>query len=115
LKGGWESFLARCAGALLDTLNRLLPPQRYLAVMQVRFGSQIEADIAELESPVPVAAATVPIVFPDDIEIQVLDLRDSKQLVGVIELITPRTRIGPKLAAPSRPSVPHTCTGALDS
>ena len=54
--------------------------------MQVRFGSQIEADIAELESPVPVAAATVPIVFPDDIEIQVLDLRDSKQLVGVIEL-----------------------------
>jgi Protein of unknown function (DUF4058) len=111
----WESFHARWAGALLDLLNRLLPPHRYLAEMQVRLGTQVEADVAEFELPVveamqangaggvavqtyapPVATASVPIVFPDDIEVQVFDLRDGKQLVGAIELISPANKDRPE-------------------
>src|ERR1700722_10888054 len=86
----WESFHAVWAGELLDALNRLLPPDRYLAEMYVRVGTQIEADVAEFElSPggsvqangaggvavqayaPPIASASVPIVLPDDIEVQV--------------------------------------------
>jgi hypothetical protein len=109
---GWETFHARWAVALLDMLNRLLPPQRYLAEVQIHIGSHIEADVAEFELPPPViaehgngseggvavqvetwappvAVQTVDIVFPDDIEVQVFDLRDGKRLVGVIELVSP--------------------------
>ena len=35
----WESFHAVWAGELLDALNRLLPPDRYLAEMHVRVGT----------------------------------------------------------------------------
>jgi hypothetical protein len=108
----WEAFHARWAVALADLLNRLLPPQRYLAEAQIHIGSHIEADVAEFELPPPViaehgdgseggvavqvetwappvAAQTLDIVFPDDIEVQVFDLRDGKRLVGAIELISP--------------------------
>lgn len=111
----WESFHAMWAGVLLEALNHVLPPHRYLAEMQVRIGTQIEADIAEFElasgdgvngdgagglavqtyAP-PVAAATIPVVFPDDIEVQVFDLRDGKQLVAVIELISPANKDRPE-------------------
>src|SRR5262249_27340057 len=108
----WEAFHGRWAVAMADMFNRLLPPQRYLAEAQIHISSRIEADVAEFELPPPViaeqgngsqggvavqietwappvAAQTVDIVFPDDIEVQVFDLRDGKRLVGVIELISP--------------------------
>ncbi len=111
----WVSFHAVWAGAIMEMLNRLLPPQRYLAEMQVNVGTQIEADVAEFELPAsegtevngaggvavetyapPAAVATVPIVFPDDIEVQVFDLRDGKQLVGVLELVSPANKDRPE-------------------
>ncbi|HWG42376.1 MAG TPA: DUF4058 family protein [Gemmataceae bacterium] len=111
---GWESFHARWAVALADTFNSLLP-QRYLAEVQIHIGTHVEADVAEFElSPSiygeetngseggvavqvqtwapPVATQTVGIVFPDDIEVQVFDLRDGKRLVAVIELISPSNK-----------------------
>jgi hypothetical protein len=110
----WVSFHGVWAGVLLETLNRLLPPHRYLAEMQVHLGTQVEADVAEFELPAveaaqangaggvalqtyapPVASATIPIVFPDDIEVQVFDLRDGKQLVAAIELISPANKDRP--------------------
>lgn len=111
---GWESFHARWAVALSDAFNRVLP-RRYLAEVQIHIGRNIEADVAEFElSPSiyaeeengsdggvaiqaqtwapPVATQTVDIVFPDDIEVQVFDLRDGKSLVAAIELISPRNK-----------------------
>jgi hypothetical protein len=111
---GWESFHARWAVALADAFNRLLP-QRYLAEVQIHIGRNLEADVAEFDlSPSvyaeegkgceggvavqiqtwapPLAAQTMDIVFPDDIEVQVFDMRDSKQLIAVIELISPRNK-----------------------
>ena len=108
----WEAFHGRWAVAFSDLLNSLLPPERYLAEAQIHVGRHIEADVAEFELPPtviaehgngsdggvavqvqawapPVAAQTVDIVFPDDIEVQVFDLRDGKRLVAVIELISP--------------------------
>lgn len=108
---GWESFHARWAVALSDAFNRVLP-RGYLAEVQIHIGRNIEADVAEFElSPSiyaeeengsdggaavqvqtwasPVAAQTVNIVFPDDIEVQLYDLRDGKRLVAALELISP--------------------------
>jgi hypothetical protein len=111
----WEAFHGRWAFAMSDRLNELLPPQRYLAEAQIHIGSRIEADVSEfeLQPPVlteqgngseggvavevqtwapPVAAQTVDIVFPDDIEVQVFDLRDGKRLVGAVELVSPSNK-----------------------
>jgi hypothetical protein len=108
----WTTFHSRWAGILMDALSALLPASRFLVEVQSHVGTHIEADVAEFElSPSiygieengseggvavqvqtwapPVAAQTVDIVFPDDIEVQVFDLRDGKRLVAVIELISP--------------------------
>jgi hypothetical protein len=113
-----ESFHARWAVALSDMLNGLLP-SRYLAEVQIHLGRQVEADVAEFElapsiysdegngaqggvavqvqtwAP-PAAVQTVDIVFPDDIDVQVFDMRDSKRLVAVIELISPGNKDRPE-------------------
>src|SRR5207245_1335800 len=67
-------------------------------------------DVAEFESPPepgeespngavaaqtwapPVATLVLPAVFPDDLEVQVLDQRDDARLVGVVELVSPRNK-----------------------
>jgi hypothetical protein len=89
----WESFHNRWANTLADLLNRILPPQHYLAEAQVHAGRHIEADVAEFDREPPLAAArTVDVVFPDDIEVEVFDLRDGKRLVAVVELVSPRNK-----------------------
>jgi len=44
----WESFYSRWGNSIADQLNELLP-RRYIAEVQVRLGSQVEADVAEFE------------------------------------------------------------------
>ncbi len=111
----WESFHALWAGALIGQLNQLLPP-RYLAGMQVHLGRRVEADVAEFDhgeqettsgngpaggvavakwAP-PAAALTVAVVFPDDIEVQVIDTRDDAVLVAVVELVSPGNKDRPE-------------------
>lgn len=111
----WTTFHSRWAGTLMDALNAVLPPARYLVEVTVNVGPHIEADIADFElssslvteevngsqggtavavqpwAP-PLAAQTVDIVFPDDIEVQVFDLRDGKRLVAAIELVSPSNK-----------------------
>ena len=104
----WESFHSRWANVIADTLDRTLPG-RFFAEVQVHLGSRIEADVAEFDTLAPteeangagggvtvqtwappVATQTVALVFPDDIEVQVYDLRGGgKRLAAVIELISP--------------------------
>lgn len=114
----WEAFHARWAVALSDLLNGLLP-QRFLAEAQIHVGRHVEADVAEFElSPCvyaeegngseggvavqvqtwapPLAVQTVDIVFPDDIEVQVFDLRGGKRLAAAIELISPGNKDRPE-------------------
>lgn len=108
----WTTLHSRWAGILMDALSALLPASRYLVEVNVSVGPHIEADIAEFELPPsviaeevngseggvalavqpwapPLAAQTVDLIFPDDIEVQVFDLRDGKRLVAVIELVSP--------------------------
>jgi hypothetical protein len=111
----WPTFHSRWAGLLMDALNALLPSTRYLVEVQINVGTRIEADVAEFElTPAvyaegvnssdggvsvqvrpwapPAVLQTVDIVFPDDIEVRVYDLRDGKRLIGVIELISPSNK-----------------------
>src|SRR5579871_4116483 len=111
----WESFHGRWANAIADALDRTLPG-RFFAEVQVHWGSQIEADVAEFEwsaaqegangagggvgvqtwAP-PAATQTVSIDFPDEVEVHVFDLRGGgKRLAGVIELISPGNRDTPE-------------------
>ena len=113
----WESFHAFWAGEMAAMLNRILP-QRYVAVIHTHLGSRVEADVAEWErtdngaEPVsgnghnggivvqtyapPRTALTMSIVFPDDLEVRVLDRREGAQLAAVIELASPGNKDRPE-------------------
>jgi len=97
----WESFHARWATAIADTLDRTLPP-RYFAEVHTRLGSQVEADIADFERPAepsgngPAAGVVFPAVFPDDFEVEVRDARDDARLVAVVELVSPANKDRPE-------------------
>src|SRR5947199_9574044 len=87
----WEGFHGLWAAALVEKLNRDVLAEEFFADMQVHIGSQVEVDIATLnESPAageragagvtttlatvwapPATDLTFPVVFPDDIEVQV--------------------------------------------
>lgn len=111
----WESFHSRWANSLADQLNEKLP-QRYFAQVQIRLGTQVEADVAEFEShssmaetsngasggsvavetwAPPAAALVMPAVFPDDLEVHVRNELDDARLVAVVELVSPRNKDRP--------------------
>jgi hypothetical protein len=112
----WESFHSRWANCIADLLNRLLPA-RYTAEVQVHLGSQVEADVADVERPCapgeaaangpagglavqawapPVTTLVAPAVFPDDFGVQVLDQMDDARVVAVVELLSPRNKDRPE-------------------
>ena len=106
----WESFHSRWANSMADALNRDLPA-RFVAEVQIHLGNQVEADVAEFEQKEgtinepgknggvavqtwapPMPSLTIPALYPDDLEVQVLDQRDDARLVGVVELLSPRNK-----------------------
>jgi len=112
----WESFHSRWANSIADQLNEVLPP-RFFAQVQIHLGSQVEADVAELELSAgfdesadgngaggvavqawapPAAALTMPAVFPDDMQVVVRDELDDARLVAVVELVSPRNKDRPE-------------------
>jgi len=96
----WESFHSRWANSIADQLNEVLP-RRYSAEVQIRLGSQVEADVAEFEraeGPEQTLADgnAGPIVFPDDMEVHVRDERDDARLVAVVELVSPGNKDRPE-------------------
>lgn len=109
----WESFHSRWANSMADALQKTLPP-RYVAEVQIHLGSSVEADVAEFEltgeeedsrngagggpgvavrswAP-PAPPVVMPGSFPDDLEVEVRDLRDDARLVGIVELLSPRNK-----------------------
>ncbi len=107
----WESFHSRWANTIGDALNRVLP-RRYVAEINMQLGTQVAADVAEwerLDDPSeeatngpggvavhayapPAAALVMPVVFSDEIEVQIIDQSESARLVAVVELISPRNK-----------------------
>jgi hypothetical protein len=125
----WESFHSFWAVAIADHLNRLLP-RRYIATVTTHLGSQVEADVAEFESPFepedeppdgagggvavqtwapPLTTLVAPAVFPDDFGVHVHDQLDSAQLVAAVELVSPRNKDRPE----SRRAFAATCAAYL--
>ncbi len=112
----WESFHGYWAASIGGYLNRILP-RRYVALIQTHLGPQIEADVAEFERPPdpedepsangpaggvavqtyapPATTMVAPAVYPDDLEVQVRDVRDDNRLVAVVELVSPRNKDRP--------------------
>jgi hypothetical protein len=110
----WESFHGYWAASIGGYLNRILP-RRYVALIQTHLGPQIEADVAEFERPPdpedepsangpaggvavqtyapPATTMVAPAVYPDDLEVQVRDVRDDNRLVAVVELVSPRNKV----------------------
>lgn len=112
----WESFHSFWAVAIAEHLNQLLP-RRYIATVTTHLGSEVEADVAEFESPFepedepqngpgggvavqtwapPVTTLVAPAVFPDDFEVHVHDQLDGAQLVAAVELASPRNKDRPE-------------------
>jgi hypothetical protein len=105
----WESMHAAWSTEIMALLNRSLLPPGYFAEAQVHIGSRVEVDIGTLErmavqaapanGPVATVAApawapptpvlTMPGVFPDEIEVQILGGPTGPHLVAAIELVSP--------------------------
>jgi hypothetical protein len=110
----WESFHASWANEIMAALNNGALPAGYFADTQVHFGAQIEIDVATLHSSgQPVASPAdnggvavqtepatgvllMPAIFPDTIEVQVLQRSGGPTLVAAIELIGPRNKDRPE-------------------
>jgi hypothetical protein len=124
----WEGFHGLWAAALVEKLNRDILADEYFADMQVHVGSQVEVDIATLvesqgAAQPGAAAATAlapawappatdlvfPIVFPDDIEVQVFATATGATLVAAIELVSP----GNKNRAEARQAFAAKCVSYL--
>lgn len=113
----WESFHGQWAACIQAWLNRTLPQDRYTAEFELHYGPSVEIDVAEfentdivpasasktngpvaVESPAAVvtAAMTMPLAFPDDLEIRIYDLDDGKRLVAAIELVSKSNKDSPE-------------------
>jgi hypothetical protein len=106
----WRSFQGMWASSLVAVLNDALPRDRYLAQMNYRLGSQVEADVAELESlpaagagngpggvatlayAPPAVSVTMPAKYPDEVGLTVRDVEDDYRVVGVVELVSPANK-----------------------
>lgn len=105
----WESFHARWAAVIAETLDRNLP-QRYFAEVQVHIGNRIEVDVASFQDePAPAEAVEdgsgvatltkvwappkpvlqMPALFPDSLEVLVFNDEAGPKLVAAIELVSP--------------------------
>lgn len=125
----WESFHARWAGAIADSLNANLLPAGYYAEEQVHVGGRVEIDVATFDRAdggtaagnggvATVAAQTwappapqllIPAVFPDSIEVLVFSGEAGPTLVAAVGLVSP----GNKDRAQSRRAFAAKCASYL--
>ncbi len=107
----WEGFHTQWASSIANALNHDLLPPEYFAEAHVHVGSRVEVDIAtfdqdssattvsaggiatatlpaRLYSP-PAAARTMPVIFPDSLEVLVFSSEAGPTLVAAVELVSP--------------------------
>jgi hypothetical protein len=110
----WESFHAAWASEVMAILNRRVLPPGYFAETQVHVGSRVEADVPTFEGRTPAAgnghtggvavetwappatSLVLPLVFPDEIEIQVFRSSGGATLVAAVELVSPSNKDRPE-------------------
>jgi hypothetical protein len=102
----WATMAQAWGLSLIGWLNRRLPRDEFRAETNMRLGSHVEADVAELReedvprdggrngavamlTEIPPAILTLPAFFPDDLEVEIREEHDRARLVGVIELVSP--------------------------
>jgi hypothetical protein len=123
----WESFHTSWANEIMATLNMQVLPSGYFAETQVHFGSRVEIDVATMHRSEPATASPadnggvavqtwsatdvllMPAVFPDEIEVQVIQRSGGPTLVAAIELLSPRNKDRPE----ARRAFPAKCVGYL--
>lgn len=114
----WESFHALWLAELVASLNRGILPSGFFAEAQVHVGGHVEVDVAtfgqdpepldngssnnggvavavQMYSP-PLTTTAMPLVFPDEIELQVFSTQAGPTLVGAVELISPGNKDRPE-------------------
>jgi hypothetical protein len=109
----WESFHTSWANEVMATLNQEVLPSGYFAETQVHFGSRVEVDVATLQQSNTASASPgdnsgvavrtwsatevflMPAVFPDEIEVQVIQRSGGPTLVAALELVSPRNKDRP--------------------
>ncbi|MBX9584176.1 MAG: DUF4058 family protein [Gemmataceae bacterium] len=113
----WESFHSYFAVAIGRHLNATLP-DRFVAAVQFHSSSRVESDVAEFDrgpepaangsgggtatltkTAAPPATGVFPAVFPDDIEVRLLDERREGRLVAVVELVSESNKDRPESRA----------------
>ena len=110
----WESFHGTWANEIMASLNGDVLPSGYFAEAHVNIGGRVEVDVASFEHDlagarsetngstavqacsVPTGTKTIPLVFPDEIEIQVFSTATGANLVAAIELISPANKDRPE-------------------
>jgi hypothetical protein len=110
----WESFHAAWTVALMERLNGEVLPPGYFAQAQVHVGSRVEVDVATFQDEPEAAASAngatalltapsyappataLPLLFPDEIEVQVFADRTGPSLVGAIDLVSPGNKDRPE-------------------
>jgi Protein of unknown function (DUF4058) len=109
----WESFHAVWSTEIMAMLNCGVLPEGYFAEAQVHVGGRAEIDVASFTqdpfghsadsnggvavttySP-PLTTTMLPLVFPDEIEIQVFSTTTGPTLVSAIELVSPANKDRP--------------------
>ncbi len=107
----WPSLYTLWVGGLVRWLNRALPRGEFRAFANVSLGPQVEADVAGYRRTgasgvhyapadggvatlptAPPALGRVPLVLPDDIEVQVAEGRHAMTLAAVIEFVSPANK-----------------------
>jgi hypothetical protein len=111
-RGPWATFHSFWCRDIVAYLHRTLPRPRFFGLTEIHLGQNVAADVAEYDSGVvvalegngdeggvavatwapPAATLTVDAVFPDEIEVRVMDSRDGATLVAVIELVSPSNK-----------------------
>jgi len=109
----WDAFHSRWASAIADNLNDHGLPEYHFAEPTVQIGGQVQVDIATFDestsghgSPktatlpqiTEVAAPTwtIPAIFSDSFEVQVINTEGGPRLVAAIELVSPSNKDRPQ-------------------
>jgi hypothetical protein len=113
----WQSLHSRWAGAMADALNEHVLPRGYYAEEQIHIGSRVEVDVAAFdrdrleeidESGGSIAVSpprvwtpsappmTMPAIFPDSLEVQVISTEGGPNLVAAVELVSPGNKDRPE-------------------
>lgn len=110
----WEGFHSKWANELVDDLNERLLPEGYFAEPHTHLGPRVEIDAATftdngagreagatgtlaVKTWTPAAPQlTLPAIFPDTFEVQVISTETGPTLVAAIELVSPGNKDRPE-------------------